>query len=40
MVLDCWECFGQQWQHEGLPGLRLGAGEAFGASGYVLAEAQ
>jgi hypothetical protein len=35
IVLDYWKYFGQQWQHEGLPGLRLGAGEAFGTSGHV-----
>jgi hypothetical protein len=38
IVLFRLEYFGQQWEHEGLPGLRLGAGEAFGASGYVRAE--
>jgi hypothetical protein len=36
--VDCWDHFGQQWQREGLPGLRLGAEVAFGASGHVRAE--
>jgi hypothetical protein len=38
IVLDCWKYFEQQLEHGGLPSLRLGAGEAFGASGHVRAE--